>query len=598
MTSGTHGRSRKFRALERLETRRLMAAAGELDLTFSGDGRAPLPFGAGVLVGIQPDGKIVHTRDETNGIRLGRLNANGTNDTSFLGGQTLTQFGETVRAFDVHKTNGRIAMVAGDTAPTDDARDTRVAVFDADGSPRESFDDDGVLDPDLKYIANQIAWQGDKLIILGGPPTGSRELRRLNANGSLDPSFGSGGKVVLPGGAEVQSARLAIGPNGQINVAVDWQDTSQLNETVLSVHRFTANGQIDTTFGGGAGVIQVASAVSDFQMIIHAFHVGEDGSIYHVSRSSAGGEQFRRFAPDGSIAATSGDLRAAVENWAFGDYPEQIGLQPDGKVLLIGRGATVLDGGSTVHTWQIVRLYGDGQIDTTYGANGIAQPRFANELFARALVQGDGKVLIAGDRIGPDGPEVGRIDTGVLGIGEIRLNRKGTLLVYGTSAGENLSVGIRGRDGKFVARVGKLAVGFAPSRIKRIAIFAGAGNDVVTIGNGVKGAYAQGDDGSDILNGGAGDDVLVGGLQPDQIFGFDGNDKLNGEGGNDYLLGGAGKDDLFGQGGRDTLSGAGGNDRLFGGNDADRCLGGNGTDAAAMSDEDEFRDIERFLNSP
>ena len=78
------------RALELLERRWLLAAAGGLDLTFSGDGRAPLPFGPGVLVGLQPDGKIVHTRLEDTGIRLGRLNANGTNDTSFLGGQTLT----------------------------------------------------------------------------------------------------------------------------------------------------------------------------------------------------------------------------------------------------------------------------------------------------------------------------------------------------------------------------------------------------------------------------------------------------------------------------------------------------------------------------
>jgi Ca2+-binding RTX toxin-like protein len=326
-----------------------------------------------------------------------------------------------------------------------------------------------------------------------------------------------------------------------------------------------------------------------------AFHVGEDGTVYLVSRSFDG-VQFRRFAPDGAIAATSGALEAAIPAWQNGYFPQQIELQPDGKVLAIGPAFPTDDSGTVVNGWNVVRLYGDGQIDTTYGAGGIALPRFA--FTGHAVVQGDGKLLVAGDRFGPDGPEVGRIDSGDLGVGVIRLNRKGTLLVYGTSKGENISVGIRGRDGKFVARVGNLAVGFAPSRIKRIAIFAGAGNDVVTIGNGVKGAYAQGDDGADILNGGAGDDVLVGGLQPDQLFGFDGNDKLAGEGGNDYLLGGAGKDDLFGQGGHDTLSGAGGNDRLFGGGDSDRCLGGNGTDAAAMSTEDEFSSIERFLDSP
>jgi uncharacterized delta-60 repeat protein len=587
------------RALEMLERRLLLAAAGELDTSFSGDGRAPLPFGPGVLVGVQPDGKIVHTRVEDDGIRLGRLNANGTNDTSFLGGQTLTQDGGTTqRWFDMQKTSGRIAMVASDTSPADD---TRVAVFKADGSPDGNFDGDGIADLDLNYVATRIAWQGDKLIILGGPiidpnafepQFSTAELRRINANGTLDTTFGNGGKVTLPGTA-ITHAELVIGPNGQINVALDRRSTdADFNvTTTLSVHRFTVNGQSDTTFGGGAGFITVDSGLNEFNMALLAFTVGEDGGIYHLARSDAG-IQFRRFTADGALVATSGALEYGVPNWMSGYYPNQLGLQPDGKVLAIGVGPPA---DSIPPTWTIVRLYPDGQIDTTYGAGGVAQPRF--EYGQRALVQGDGKVLVAGDRVGPDGPEVGRIDSGELNVGVIRLNRKGTLLVYGTSLGENLSVGIRGRDGKFIARVGNLAVGFAPSKIKRIAIFAGAGNDVVTIGNGVKGAYAQGDDGADILNGGAGDDVLVGGLQPDQIFGFDGNDKLAGEGGNDYLLGGAGKDDLFGQGGRDTLSGAGGNDRLFGGGDADRCLGGNGDDAAAVSTEDEFNSVERFMEA-
>jgi len=180
----------------------------------------------------------------------------------------------------------------------------------------------------------------------------------------------------------------------------------------------------------------------------------------------------------------------------------------------------------------------------------------------------------------------------------IRLNGRGTLLVYGTAQPENLSVHIRARDGKFIARVGDLAVGFAPSRIKRIAIFAGRGHDTVTIGTGVvKGAYAQGDDGDDTLNGGPGDDVLVGGLGNDFLRGYDGHDKLAGEADNDYLLGGAGKDDLFGAGGRDTLHGAGGMDRLFGGFGIDGCNGGNGDDAAAQSEEDQFDAIERFLEA-
>ena len=596
MNTGRNKRNlRGLCALEQLETRRLMAA-GQLDTTFSGDGRAPFPFGIGILVGVQPDGKIVHTRQDDTGIRLARLNADGTNDSSFLGGQTLTEFsGES--DFDLHPTNGRIAMVAGDTSPTND---TRVAVFDADGTPRNEFDDDGLVDLDINFVAHRIAWQGDKLIILGGPLVNasnpdlghaSLELRRLNADGSLDSTFGTSGKVTLPG-TNLVGSDLKVGPNGQINVALDRRTTANFQTNVaLTVYRYTQNGGPDSTFGGGAGFITAASDTDDPNMQLLAFQVGGDGTVYHLSRSETG-VQFRRFGPDGAIGSTSGNLEPAVPSWAGGYYPTQIGLQPDGKVLLIGPAAVTSESGGEPG-WTIVRVFADGQLDTTYGANGVALPRF--NFNDTAIVQPDGKVLVSGDRFGPDGAEIARIDTGELGIGEIRLNKRGTLLVYGTNAGELISIGVR-KDGKFVARVGTLAIGYAPSKIKRIAMFAGAGNDTININRAVKGTYAQGDDGFDTLNGGTGDDTLLGGLNADQLFGNDGNDILVGEGGADYLLGGAGKDDLFGNGGVDTLSGAGGNDRLFGGpNDADRILGGAGTDAAANDTKDQFESVEQLL---
>jgi uncharacterized delta-60 repeat protein len=585
--------------VELLETRRMMDA-GQLDLDFSGDGRAPFPFGIGILVGVQTDGKIVHTRQDDNGIRLARLNADGTNDASFLGGQTLTEFSGAFD-FDMNPTNGRIAMVAGDDNPTND---TRVAVFDADGSPRNEFSTDGLVDLDLNYVAEKIVWQGDKLIILGGPLVNtnqpelghsSLELRRLNADGSPDGTFGTGGKVTLPG-TNLTNADVVIGPNNTINVALERKTTANFQTNVaLTVYRYTQNGQPDTTFGGGAGFITAASDTDDSLMSLLAFNVAEDGSVFHLSRSSEAGVQLRRFGTDGAIGATSGNLANAVSNWQGGYFPEQIGFQPDGKVLLIGPGAPSSESAGEPG-WTIVRTFADGQIDTTYGAAGVALPKFTfNQTAIVAPTTGD--VYVSGDRFGPDGAEIARIDAGELGIGQIRLNRKGTLLIYGTGAGELISVGVRA-DGKFIARVGTLAQGFAPSKVKRIAIFANAGNDTININRAVKGTYAQGDDGFDTLNGGTGDDTLLGGLSGDQLFGNDGNDILVGEGGNDYCLGGAGKDDLFGNGGIDTLSGAGANDRLFGGDGADIVKGGAGDDTAALSDEDDFDSIESFLSAP
>jgi Ca2+-binding RTX toxin-like protein len=55
------------------------------------------------------------------------------------------------------------------------------------------------------------------------------------------------------------------------------------------------------------------------------------------------------------------------------------------------------------------------------------------------------------------------------------------------------------------------------------------------------------------LEGGEGDDLIVGGLQDDTLIGGDGDDILYGEGGNNTLIGGAGNDILVGASGNDTF---------------------------------------------
>lgn len=73
----------------------------------------------------------------------------------------------------------------------------------------------------------------------------------------------------------------------------------------------------------------------------------------------------------------------------------------------------------------------------------------------------------------------------------------------------------------------------------RDAVFAGGGNDFISLGDSQDIAYGGG--GNDTINGGAGDDVLYGGHK---LGGGDGND-------DDILIGGAGADYLYGGGGTD-----------------------------------------------
>ncbi|MEO1656317.1 MAG: cadherin domain-containing protein [Pseudomonadota bacterium] len=109
----------------------------------------------------------------------------------------------------------------------------------------------------------------------------------------------------------------------------------------------------------------------------------------------------------------------------------------------------------------------------------------------------------------------------------------------------------------------------------------GAGNDVI---------YG-GDRGND-LYGEGGDDHLYGGRTADWLFGGDGNDVLDAvesDSGN-YLDGGAGNDQLIGRGGSDWLDGGAGVDTLDGGDGDDYLTGGagNGDDVRGGRGDDTY----------
>lgn len=104
--------------------------------------------------------------------------------------------------------------------------------------------------------------------------------------------------------------------------------------------------------------------------------------------------------------------------------------------------------------------------------------------------------------------------------------------------------------------------------ITEITANGGSGEDVITIGAGVKKpATINGGDHNDALTGGAGNDTISGGDGADKIIGGSGNDKIWGDG---FFTGGAGA--------ADVLSGLDGNDRIEGGRGHDEIRGGAGND--------------------
>jgi Ca2+-binding RTX toxin-like protein len=176
----------------------------------------------------------------------------------------------------------------------------------------------------------------------------------------------------------------------------------------------------------------------------------------------------------------------------------------------------------------------------------------------------------------------------------------GLLTVTGTNGSDNIVVA-KARKGWLNVTMNNATQRFRIISVTKIVVNALGGSDTVAFSSRVIGATINGGDGNDHLmgsrngdtiNGGAGNDslwgwqgndVIIGGDGADTIDGCDGNDTLHGNGGNDSMSGYTGNDQVFGDDGNDTLFGAAGNDTVD---------GGAGVDNAQREGNDVFRNVE------
>jgi uncharacterized delta-60 repeat protein len=208
---------------------RTQAAAGDLDPTFGVGGKVSTDFGADDSandVAIQSDGKIVVVGRTFFNFALARYNRDGSLDPDFgSGGKVITEANSIVSAQAVAiQSDGKI-VVAGQ-----DSEDFATIRYNSDGTLDTSFGVGGKVVTNFfnHDAALAIALQPDGKIIVGGGFQNARRrfdfaLARYNSDGSLDTSFGAGG---LPDYAlcrlvpHLQTIGLSFGnPNGTMTSA-------------------------------------------------------------------------------------------------------------------------------------------------------------------------------------------------------------------------------------------------------------------------------------------------------------------------------------------------------------------------------------------
>src|SRR5215471_13497714 len=198
----------------------------------------------------------------------------------------------------------------------------------------------------LLDIVSSVAIQSDGKIVAAGkvdqaPPQVGIDsvfgLARYSPDGSLDQSFGSGGKVVteFSGGSAAISA-VAIQPDGKI-VAMGSVSPApaDLVDSEFALARFNPDGSPDVGFGIGGSVITALPGSSGAQQIL-ALALQSDGRIVATGTNSFN-FTLGRYNPDGSLDSSFGSGGLVTTSISsFFNLAHSIAIQPDGRIVAVG----------------------------------------------------------------------------------------------------------------------------------------------------------------------------------------------------------------------------------------------------------------------
>ena len=377
-----------------------------------GDGIVTTDIGLGPDSGrdsvVQADGKIIvagsgETGSGADFIVL-RYNTDGTLDTSFGGGDGIAVAaigaGQDLAYTVTLQSDGKI-LAAGITHNGTNY-DFAVVRFDTGGSLDITFGGgDGIVTTALRTgwdQANGIGVQSDGRIVVGGSADGPNydfALARYTSAGVLDTTFGGGTGIVftdIMGGNDFGND-LVIQPDDKILLAGQSWNGTDYDTTLL---RFNADGSADLSFGGGDGIVTTPVGVSnDFGQSVA---LQPDGK-YLVGGSYYNGSNYDfavvRYNSDGTLDATFGSGSGFVTT-AIGpddDNGYSVTTQSDGKILLVGSSNNGAD-----YDFAIVRYNSDGSLDTSFSGDGILTTAIGSGAdYARGVsVQADGKIVVTG----------------------------------------------------------------------------------------------------------------------------------------------------------------------------------------------------------
>jgi len=376
-------------------------ADGSLDFGFGTGGKVTTDFSGlsdtASAIALQPDGKIIVAGSSVNtreSAALVRYNVDGSLDSSFgIAGKLTLASVISFTAVAVQPGGKIVASGYALTASTINY-DFAVVRFNPTGSLDAAFGNQGSVTTDFSGNGDDsqsLALSADGKIIVGGranrnPSTAPVQvdfaIARYNDDGSLDASFGSGGKVMTDFIQQDWISSIALQSDGKL-VALG-RYTGEFPSFSISLARYNPNGSLDASFGT-AGKLRVAIGMNTEMLAVALQPDGRiiaGGSGFTLMRYNADGSRDLDFHSRGK---TSTDF-VGKDDEAFA-----VAIQSDGKIVAAGTAANS-DGD---RAFALARYNPDGTLDTGFGSGGKIMDDVGVYAFA-LLVQPDGKIIAGG----------------------------------------------------------------------------------------------------------------------------------------------------------------------------------------------------------
>jgi len=366
--------------------------AGDLDRSFGGDGKVVTSVAGGFdqarALAVVQGGKLVAAGSASDPQNLGatdfglvRYNRNGSVDRSFGDrGKVITDFADNADDANALLAQPDGKLVAAGRVSTADGTTTEFGLvrYNRDGSLDRSFGTGGKVSTDLgeNDVVNALVLQPDgKLVAAGSSLASDRAvfaLARYNRNGTLDTSFGTGGKVITDFTGDDQAYALVLQADGKLVAAGGPFD--------FKLARYNRNGTLDTSFGTGGKVITDFDGGVDRAGAL----VVQDGMVV-AAGSTTTGFALARYHRDGTLDTSFGTGGKVITD---GTGEAHALIAQGNKLIAAGTGGDFV----------LARYHRNGALDRSFGTGGKVTTDFGTTFEeANSLVlQADGKLVAAG----------------------------------------------------------------------------------------------------------------------------------------------------------------------------------------------------------